>query len=137
MTKATKGGKKKDRPKGCPVCTGPVEDNGFCMRGGGYPLSMVCPFMCPFCFQGLSWNGGCMWCHGTHTTDDRSTWTFPGDEYRMDKGHWVKHAWPQNALTSEQNIACKEIVKLVLDGKLSELAGQERIQGILHHEVPF
>ncbi len=39
--------------------------------------------------------------------------------------------------TDEQNQECMAVIKLVLAGKIAECEGQERIQGILHPEVPF
>jgi len=42
-----------------------------------------------------------------------------------------------HSVTHEQNIACMEVVKLVLGGKLAECEGQERIKEILHPDVPF
>ncbi len=39
--------------------------------------------------------------------------------------------------TDEQNQECMKVIKLVLAGKIAECEGQERIQGILHPEVPF
>lgn len=41
------------------------------------------------------------------------------------------------AVSHEQSMACRKIVTLVVDGKLAECEAQERIQGILHPEVPF
>ncbi len=138
MTKPTKGGPRKAKaPTGCTICGGIVDEKGFCATGGGYPMMMTSPFVCPFCRSRLSWDGGCNGCHGTFTKSDRSTWTFPGDHYRVENGHWVIQEGPQKACTYEQNEACIEIVRQVLDGKLSEIVAQDRIQGILHPEIPF
>jgi len=41
------------------------------------------------------------------------------------------------SVTHEQNIACMEVVKLVLGGKLAECEGQERIARILAPDLPF
>lgn len=57
---------------------------------------------------------------------------------RFREGYYQHHGLEEGrACTKEENDACMEIVKLVLAKKLSELAGQERIAGILHPEVPF
>ncbi len=138
MTKPTKGGTKKAKaPSGCPVCGGTQDEKGFCATGGGYPGTMACPFVCVFCHQSLSWDGGCSWCFGTHTPSDRATWTFPGDEYQREKGHWVMVAGPQKACSPEQNSACRDIVRAVVDKEVSEIVAQDRIQTILQPEVPF
>jgi len=128
--------KEPGRIKGCPVCTGVMDETGFCVTGKGYPITKTCHFMCPFCRQELTWDGACIWCHGTHTKDDRSTWSFPGDEYHVQHGHWVKVAGPQMARSVDENTACQAVVQQVLDKKLSEKEAQARIHGILHPEVP-
>ena len=75
-----------------------LQGDGFCVRGGGYPLNLVCHFACPYCRGPLGWDGGCGRCFGSLTSTDRRTWTFPGDRYELDdergqpRGdgkHWV------------------------------------------------
>ena len=56
---------------------------------------------------------------------------------RFREGYYEHHGLDQGrSCTREENDACMEIVKLILGKKLSELAGQERIQEILN-PVPF
>ncbi len=137
MRKRTETGKQKSPPKGCNICGGWLDEKGFCATGGGYPVTMLCPFVCPFCRKLLKWDGACMFCFGSHTPEDRATWTFPGDEYQVEGGHWINQGSANEVCTPQQNIACMEVVRLVLDGKLAQVEAQERIQGILHPEVPF
>ncbi len=132
-----KRGGKAGVAKGWPSCTGPLDDKGFCTRRGGFPLTMACPFVCPFCRQGLTWDGGCNWCHGTYNMDDRESWTFPGDQYDAVGGHWLRIGKAQEVCTPQQNEACIAVVLDVLNRRISELAGQERIKEILHPLVPF
>ncbi len=98
---------------------------------------MDCPFHCPICRTLLKWDGGCNSCHGTANIDDRASWTFPGDRYKLEDGHWVLQEGPAKAVSMEQNIACNLVVQAVLDKKISELRGQERIHEILHPDIRF
>jgi len=53
----------------------------------------------------LDWDGGCIRCHGC-TTGRREDWTFPGDKYEIQKGHWQRVAdGPRLACTPEENRA--------------------------------
>lgn len=67
-------------PVRCPIDGGPLGEHGLCERGGGYPVTTSCPFVCPLCRGHLDWTGGCQQCHGT-TTGRRADWTFPGEGY--------------------------------------------------------
>jgi len=133
---AKKRGDGSRAPKGCTICGGQLGEYGFCATGGGFPGMMACPFTCPFCRRLLSWDGGCNFCHGTLNKDDRASWSFPGDHYHLEQGHWQLKEGPSKACTPEQNMACMMVVQAVLDKKISELRGQERIQEILN-PVPF
>lgn len=82
----------------CPYDGEGLRSDGFCVRGGGYPLGLECQTACPYCRGLLSWSGGCGRCFGTTTSADRRTWTFPGDRYecddeqgrpRGDGRHWI------------------------------------------------
>jgi hypothetical protein len=68
----------------CPIDGQPLHTEpptkGFCERGGGYPVTMSCPFACPICRHDLDWSGGCSGCHGTQSMSGKD-WTFPGDGY--------------------------------------------------------
>jgi hypothetical protein len=73
--------------RACRLCGGSLRDDGLCLRGGGYPMTMACPFVCPVCRQRMQWDGGCNACHGTPTVD-RAAWTFVGDRYELEHGHY-------------------------------------------------
>ena len=60
------------------------------------------PYVCPLCRHPLTWEGGCESCHGT-STGRREEWTFPGDRYELEAGHFVKVAGPRRAMTSAEN----------------------------------
>jgi hypothetical protein len=85
---------------------------GFCERGGGYPVSLICAFACPLCGKGLGWSGGCHGCHGTRS-GQREDWTFPGDGYYThsargepigDGMHYVKDQGPRLACSRAENV---------------------------------
>ena len=71
----------------CPLDGAALDRDGSCPRGGGFPLTMRCPFACPFCRQPLEWSGGCLHCDGSATPSDRATWTIPGARYEFDDEH--------------------------------------------------
>jgi hypothetical protein len=57
---------------------------------------------------------------------------------RFREGYYKQHGLGEGRMCShEESMACRGIVKLVVDGKLAEVEGLERIQKILHPEVPF
>jgi len=67
--------------------------DGRCDLTGGYPVPkdgspLKCPFSCPHCRGGLSWDGGCARCFGA-PSGKREDWTFPGDRYEVNQGHRV------------------------------------------------
>jgi len=77
----------------------------------------------------LAWDGGCERCHGC-TTGRREDWTFPGDRYELDKGHWQPVDVPRKACTPEQNAAGFAAIRAVL-GKVDYLsAGRATIPPI-------
>jgi hypothetical protein len=78
--------------------------SGICSATGGYPATASCPLACPICRGLLSWDGGCERCHGC-ATGRRTDWTFPGDRYELDTGHWQRVDGPRAACTPEQNAA--------------------------------
>jgi len=59
---------------------------------------------CPHCRGPLDWDGGCNRCHGC-TTGRKEDWTFPGDKYELQKGHWQRVEGPRRACTPEENAA--------------------------------
>jgi hypothetical protein len=74
-----------------------LESTGWCPTGGGYAVTyttgagvgaLACPFACPICRGLLSWDGGCNGCRGSRTPEDRTSWTFPGDRYEAQGGHY-------------------------------------------------
>ncbi len=92
-------------PSVCPADGARLQADGWCPTGNGYLAHMSCPFVCPICRQPLSWDGGCEHCHGC-TTGAREDWTFPGDRYELEAGHWRKIlAGPRRACTQEENAA--------------------------------
>ncbi len=59
-----------------------------------------------------------------------------GKKFR--EGYYKHHGLNEGRFcTNEENKACMEVVLLVLNKKLTEPEGQERIKEILHPEVPF
>jgi len=103
---------------------------GFCLQGNGYPEGVLCPFVCPFCRHRLEWSGACYGCHGTATSADRATWSFPGARYEThdedgkplgDGQHRVKVAEPgRAACTPAENAAGFAEVRRLLAGTLIE-----------------
>ncbi len=122
----------------CPItkCGGVLSDIGQCEQGGGYPITMLCPFVCPFCRSRLNWDGACMWCYGTHSRQDKATWTFPGDYHEAQGGHWIKAELPAKACTQKQNKECLAVVYAVLDKRMTVKDGLEKVGDILS-PVPF
>ena len=72
----------------CASCGGLVDAEGKCLTGNGYPVDAICQTACPVCRLRLDWSGACQHCHGSRTSEDKSTWTVPGDRYDLDDGHW-------------------------------------------------
>lgn len=102
-------------PTPCPIDGGPLIMSGalkgFCVRMGGFPFTLACPFSCPLCRGKLDWTGGCQSCHGT-TTGKREDWTFPGDGYytndvngdpHTDGQHYVKEQETRPAASQKIN----------------------------------
>jgi len=85
-------------------CGASLLASGLCSAAGGYPATSSCPLACPICRGPLAWDGGCERCHGC-TTGRREDWTFPGDRYELDKGHWQRVDGPRKACTPAQNAA--------------------------------
>ena len=95
-----------------------VEPSGFCPVGQGYVLGAKCPFPCPHCGLVLSWDGGCVACHGA-PHQPRTSWCFPGDRYELLKDHWVKtQEGPRPAWTPRQAAAGHKILASVLGHRL-------------------
>jgi len=126
---------------GC-SCGAYLDEHGYCLTGGGYPIIYTCHFVCPFCRHSLSWDGGCTNCKGSHTPSDRLTWTFPGDRYEVQYGHWVQVEGPAKATSPENVKACMQVIDKVFLGLNVEEANKE-IAGILggpgedDESVPF
>ena len=108
----------------CPYDGAVLGIQGICPEAHGYPVGMVCPFVCPRCRHPLDWSGGCLGCYGSPTPQDRATWRFPGARHDThdDEGvplgdgqHWVKTADPDRpAMTPEQSGAkAKELAGLL------------------------
>ena len=79
----------------CAVHGESLDAMGFCREGNGYPtvkrvgkdvVRQKCPFACPICRGPLTWEGACFRCRGSRTSQDRATWTFPGDRYEDQDG---------------------------------------------------
>ncbi len=145
MTRRRLDGKASAGPKKCPIqgCGGYLDDMGACQEGFGFPMTMSCPFVCPIsgCGANLDWSGGCRSCHGVPTTKaDRSTWTFPGDEYQIQQCHWVQVGMPRIGVHPDKIKACHAVIKKVEVGLSVEVANKE-IAGILgvagEEEPPF
>lgn len=116
----------------CPVDRAAI-NRGFCMRGQGYPMTEVCPFSCPICRKPLQWSGACYECFGT-TTGRREDWSFPGDHFELQEGHWVKVAeGARRACTQAENKAGARDLLRALAG--SALAA--KVPAAPVEEVPF
>lgn len=85
----------------CPHDQAPLAGDGYCQRGQGYPLTVACPFACPYCRQPLEWSGACLHCHGSATPLLRDSWSYPGDRWEThdpddrpigDGQHWQRVA---------------------------------------------
>ncbi len=103
-------------PRECPADGAILEANGLCPRGRGFPATMRCPFVCPLCRQPLDWDGGCPACHGC-TSALRQDWSFPGDRYELEDGHyrWVAKGG-RRACTPEENAEGLARVRAILAG---------------------
>ena len=97
----------------CPV-DGAAMVRGICTRGGGAPMTDRCPFACPICRKPLEWCGTCYSCHGA-VTGSRADWTFPGDRYELEDGHWIKVLdGPRRACTPAENQAgARELLRVL------------------------
>jgi len=116
----------------CPADNALVK-NGVCSRTGEFPMTERCPFACPICRKPLEWSGACHRCHGT-TSGQREDWSFPGDRYELEGGHWVKTAdGPRRACTRGENQAGAREVLRVLSGAALET----RLPAEVLDEVPF
>ena len=105
------------KPRTCSVDGAVLEANGYCHAGGGYPVTMSCPYACPHCGQFLDWDGGCSACHGA-PSGRREDWSFPGVGHDLVAGHWRPDpARPVNrrACTDAENAAGLERVRAILD----------------------
>ena len=94
-------------------CGSSLLASGRCSSTGGYPATATCPLACPICRGALGWDGGCQRCYGC-TTGKREDWTFPGDRYELDKGHWQKVDGPRPACTPAQNAAGFAAIRVLL-----------------------
>lgn len=94
-----------------------LEANGYCKRGRGFPATMQCPFVCPLCRHPLDWDGACMACHGC-TTARREDWTFPGDRYELEDGHyrWVAGKARRACTPEEKAIGLAEVRRILAGG---------------------
>ena len=103
-------------PRACPEDGAILESNGRCKTGRGFPATLRCPFACPLCRQPLDWDGGCQACHGCRTAR-REDWTFPGDRYELEGGHyrWVAGK-DRRACTPLENAAGLAEVRRILTG---------------------
>jgi hypothetical protein len=100
-----------------------LRHDGWCPLGQAYATNAPCPFVCPVCRGPLDWVGGCVKCHGC-TTGNKEDWTFPGDRYERDDdnpGHYrltdLKAGRP--SCTPRENIAAMQIVQAVLAKKMT------------------
>jgi hypothetical protein len=113
---------------------GSVLENGFCHAGGGYAKHWPCPFVCSICRGPLTWNGGCHRCHGCRT-GERDDWTYPGDRYELDAGHWRLVAkGPFPVASQEQNKAALRVVHDVWAKNITAEQGHERVRDIFGEE---
>ncbi len=62
--------------------TAHTDANGYCHKGKGFYITMLCPFLCPICMDNLEqhyvdWDGYC------HVCKDLT-----GDKWTIEDGHW-------------------------------------------------
>ena len=112
-------------PTVCALDGAPLDASGWCREGGGWPLTLRCPFFCPVCRARLGWDGGCLRCFGTVTPADRETWQFPGDEYQLDEAtrHYVRVGGPSPVAS-----------RATVTASVAEF--QARLAAILRRRVP-
>jgi len=117
----------------CPADNSPVK-NGVCSRTGEFPMTERCPFACPICRKALEWSGACSSCNGT-MTGQRDDWTFPGDRYELEDGHWVKALdGPRRACTRAENQqGARDLVRALAGSPLAARLPAEPME----EEVPF
>jgi hypothetical protein len=103
------------KPESCPNDGALLDDHRYCHRGRGYAAGTECPFSCPLCRGPLGWAGDCQQCHGT-TTGRREDWTFPGQRYEFDGGHYklVDPATMRPVCSPEDNAAAMRALRALL-----------------------
>ena len=145
----------KKSDKRCPHCNVPLDETGFCWKGGGYPMQQnsglgvqiaheswamkgavypsISPFSCPLCRSGLTWGGGCPRCFGTKTITIPDSRTFPGAPHKLDGFHWVATGEDagQRVVPLVQAKKCFKIVHSVLCGDLSPADGLAAVNKVL------
>jgi hypothetical protein len=94
--------------------------------GQRFTLAVKCPWVCEYCRTRLTWDGGCYECHGSVTSWDKDTWTFPGDKYERDGWHWVKIDGPRACMLGAENAAGFAQIRSIL-AKVGELPGAPRL----------
>lgn len=129
-----------NRPAYCWFDHCQLDDQGWCLRGNGYPVGIVQPTVCPYCRQRLEWLGACFGCYGSETPTDRLTWTFPGARYEThdDNGrpigdgcHLVKTA------EAFRRVCTPAEMKTGFDAVQNILAKAPVMEIIVLDEVPF
>lgn len=91
-------------PRSVCDCGARLLTSGTCAATGGYPATAACSIACPMCRGPLAWDGGCERCHGC-LTGRREDWTFPGDRYELEAGHWRRTEGPRRACSLEETAA--------------------------------
>jgi hypothetical protein len=77
-------------------------------------MTAGCPFACPICRGPLGWGGECLNCHGCRT-GRRADWTFPGDTYELQGGHYRLVARGRTPVCSpEDNAAAMRTLRTIL-----------------------
>lgn len=113
----------------CTSCGVVLLASGLCSAKGGYSSAMACPHACPICRGPLAWDGGCDRCHGC-TSGKREDWTFPGDRYELDKGHWQRVDGPRKACTPDENVAGFAAIRVLLS-KVDYLSATRNERGMV------
>lgn len=121
---------------------------GWCPEGKGYALAyrvwviddagskteqsreVLCPFACPICYAPLSWDGGCDRCHGSRTSQDRETWTFPGARYELARDRHYR--W---VAAGPRPVARESEVSAIIAGMKRDLAKLSAKSAILERPV--
>jgi hypothetical protein len=111
-------------------CGVELDSNGWCPRGGGYPVTKRNPESCPTCRKTLDWDGGCPRCYGIGLDHQNPrVMTFPGRRYRFSDDHWVMvdERMARAVCTLAENRLALPIVTDLIGRHCSEQEARQRL----------